>query len=278
MSRWKLPFICLPAALMLGACSAQKSEEAVAAADAIQGPRLPDGVSPGVAFAFDYDFILPGDAISKVQEQHAAACQRLGISRCRVTGMRYDQPSEDNVSAQLDLLLAPDAAHAFGNEATDVVRNAGGELDRASARGENAGEQIRLSQTESAGVTAEIARIQARLAAKGLAASERTELQSQLSDLRQRLLGQAAERDAKEAAIASTPVTLTYASQGIIGSKGAFGKASVASLSSLESAAALLLFLGGLALPWLLVGLALITAWRAARKRLAAGRQQAVQP
>lgn len=268
MKQSNLPMLFASAALLLGGCSEQRAEHAAATADEVAvSPNIPTAIAPGVAFSFDYSFTLPAKAISQVQEQHARACQRLGPKQCRVSGLQYEQPDADRVSAQLDLLLAPDVAHAFGNEAIGAVREAGGELDRAEVRGENAGEKIRLSQSDSAGISAEVERIEARLTAKGLLAGERNQLQAQLSDLRERLRGQSAERSTLETAIASTPVTLTYSSEGVLGSKGAFGKAGSASLASMASLAALVLYFGGMILPWLVVGGGLLFAWRAMRKR-----------
>lgn len=268
-----LPILALLApAFLLAGCAAEKSEEATAAADSAavdtqaSGPDVAGPVAPGVAFRFDYSFSLPAKAVSQVQQQHVAACQRLGPNRCRITGMNYEQPREDEVAARLDLLLAPDVAHAFGNEVIEAVEKAEGKLETASVSGENAGDQIRLSQEDSAAIEAEIARIEARLAAKGLTERERVELRQQISALREKLRGQASERKQKEASIASTPVSLSYASQGILAGDGTFTKAASASWSSLEGMLALLSLALGTALPWLALVGGIVLAWRFARR------------
>ncbi|MBN8501860.1 MAG: DUF4349 domain-containing protein [Sphingomonadales bacterium] len=271
MRSFPLPLVVLCAPVLLAACSTEKSDEAAAATDVVSGesapPGVPGGVAPGVAFRYDYAFTMPAKGISRVQQQHAAACQQLGIGSCRVTGMRYDQPGADQVSARLDLLLAPDVAHSFGNEAIGLVEKADGKLDNAAVQGENAGDAIKLSQSDSAAIEAEIARIDARLAAKGLTAAERLELQQQVAGLREQQRGQAADRQAKEAAIASTPVTFTYASQGILTGDGTFTKAASASWSSLSGMIALLTLILGVALPWAAMIGGVILLWRWLRRR-----------
>jgi Domain of unknown function (DUF4349) len=246
-------------ALLLAGCGQEKSAEApaqdaasTANSTAESGPGISGVVAPGVAFRYDYAFTLPGKSISQVQQQHAAACQRLGPNRCRVTGMSYDQPGEDRVSARLDFLLAPDLAHSFGNEAISVVEKAEGKLENASVQGENAGDAIRLSQSDSAAIQAEIARLEARLAAKGMANAERVELQQQVAALREQLRGQAADRKSNEAAIATTPVSFAYASEGIMAGSGTFAKAASASWMSMESLIAFLSLVLGVTLPWIL--------------------------
>lgn len=269
-------------ALLLSACSAEKAEDSASAASEavsstaessaadVAGPGIGGAVAPGVAFTYAYAFTLPAKAVSSVQREHAAACERLGTSRCRVTGMSYEQPGSEDVSARLDLLLAPDLAHRFASEGIAAVERAEGKLDHASVNGENAGDAIKVSQSDSAAIQAEVERLQARLAAKGLTSAERVELQRQVAELTGQLRGQAADRKAKEAAIATTPVTFSYSSEGLLAGGNTFGKAAGASLNSMEAALALVTLAAGVVLPWaLLIGL-IVLAWRGLRRRAAA--------
>lgn len=255
------------AALLLSACnkaedSAASGEAADAAAPAAQeavssidktGPGIGGAVAPGVAFAYRYAFTLPSDAIARVQQQHAAACEKLGTTRCRVTGMNYEQPREGEVQARIDFLLAPDIAHSFGSGGIAAVEEAKGKLANAAINGEDAGGAIKLSQQSSAGVEAEIKRIEERLAMGGLSKGERVELQQQIASLREQLRGEVALRRGKEASIASTPVTFDYASEGLLGGSNSFGKAASASWGSAQTALSFVVLLAGVALPWLLL-------------------------
>lgn len=252
-----MPLTALTTILLLSACSGEKSEEASAPAAAEQsvahdatGPTIDRSIAPGVAFTFDYAFTLPAKAITGVQREHTAACARLGPSRCRVTGMAYDQPREGEVTARLDFLLAPDVAQAFASDAIGMVEKADGTLDNAKVAGENAGEAIKLSQADSAGIESEVKRIEERLAAKGLANSERVELQQQLANLREQLRSGAQQRKGLEQSIATTPVTFAYSSEGILAGKGTFSKAAGASLTSMSALGSFLLLLLGTLGPW----------------------------
>ncbi|MGB7656183.1 MAG: DUF4349 domain-containing protein [Novosphingobium sp.] len=260
------------ASLALSACGEKRSDEsaAVTSAEAAKdtaGPALSPAVAPGVAFRFDYAFTLPSAAISGVQREHAAACAKLGLSRCRVTGMNYEQNGKDNASAQLSFLLAPDIAQTFASDSVAAVEQAEGKLETAQVSGENADAQIRLSQSESAGIEAEAKRIEARLAAPGLSASERTELQSQIAALREQLRGKTQQRQSLEQSIATTPVNFSYSSESLIAGQGTFGKAVGASWSSLQGLLAFLALVGGVALPWLAVAGLVTLAWRRLRRK-----------
>lgn len=271
--------LTLATALALSACSGEKSEEPAAyaseaAADSgaatssgLAGPDIGGKVAPGVAFTYNYAFTLPGKSISGVQREHAAACEKLGTARCRVTGMTYDQPDAETVSARLNFLLAPDLAHRFASDGIAAVERAEGTLDNASVNGEDAGGAITLSQQDSAAIAAEVARLEGRLKAKGLGDGERRDLEARLSELRGQLRSEEQLRRGKEASVASTPVSFSYASQGVLGKDAGFGQALAASWNGLESTFGVLLLIAGILLPWLaLAGLA-VFGWRWLRRR-----------
>ena len=282
--------LTITTALLLSACGAKTTDETAApaaaeaagsqakAANDATGPGIDRSLAPGVAFQYDYAFTAPAAAITGIQREHASACAKLGPSRCRVTGMAYEQPREGEVSARLDFLLAPDVSQAFASDAIGMVQKAEGKLDNARLEGQNAGQAIVLSQQDSAAIEAEATRIAGRLAAKGLTAAERVELQQQLAGLREQLRGNAQDRRSSEASIATTPVSFSYASEGLIGGKGTFGKAASASLSSVQTALSFALLLAGIALPWAALVALIVLAWRSPVLRRVVGAARREKP
>src|SRR5215218_7464252 len=73
-------------------------------AESSRAPR-PPGVAPtaapGVAFNYRYAFRLPAENIGRVQEEHAQACEKLGVEHCRITAMNYRDDGDWHVEAQL---------------------------------------------------------------------------------------------------------------------------------------------------------------------------------
>jgi len=262
-------------ALALIGCSERRADDAMsgeapamaeAAADAAGGgPDVAVTAAPGVAFHYAYAFRLDDDRIAGVQEAHAAACEALGIARCRITGMVYRLVRENEVEARLEFKLDPTIARKFGRDALASVEKAEGVLAEARISGEDVGTQIDDSQRRSADIGAEIARLEARLKQGGLADRERTELQQQIAALRERLDSERTVRRSGETLLATTPMVFDYVGTGGLPGIGYGNPFSDAANMLARSGSLLLSFVlvvGAALLPWALLLALLLLLWR----------------
>lgn len=275
-------------ALALVGCSQQAAEDAsVAEAENTQSsaasdasgdaaaPRIGIEAAPGVAFDYAYTFRLADDRIAKVQEEHAAACETLGVQRCRIVDVRYQLTDEKLVEAQTQFKLDPGIARKFGANAIASVEKAEGVLADASIAGEDVGTEILASQQRSAGSEAEIARLEGRLKSGGLDKRERAELLAQISQLRGQLGDERQSRRAGEARIAWTSVAFNYVSDGGlpgIGHENPFANAGETLMRSGSTALTFVLTLGAAILPWGILIALLMVFWRS--RLVSAVRQQ----
>jgi len=179
-------------------------------------PGIAVTAAPGVAFTYDYAFRLPNAKISAVQEQHAQACEKLGIDRCRITGMRYTVASQDDISAMLSFKLEPSIARAFGKEGIAAVERASGMLVNAEISGTDAAAVIASANKAGDSLRSELTKIETRLKETGISASERADLIAQAADLRTRLQATATEKDDARASLATTPMTFDYRSGDVL--------------------------------------------------------------
>ncbi len=209
-------------------------------------------VAPGVAFQYQYSFRVPGEKIEAVQDEHAAACETLGLSRCQITGLNFQQGEAGYPEGRMEFLLDPSIARKFGRDAISSVEKAEGIVANSNVSGDNVGSEIASSQVRSAGIEAEVKRIEARLAGKGLANDERTELRRRAEELRDMLGGEKEARRGGEKRLATTPVVFDYSGNMGIGGAGAFGDAWAASSSSMATMFAFVMLFAGVILPWLL--------------------------
>ncbi len=280
-------------ALALIGCSEQKAEDVTASeapaaetvteestADAATTPRIGIEAAPGVAFDYAYTFRLADDRISKVQEEHAAACETLGTQRCRIVDVRYQLSDEKLVEAQTQFKLEPGIARRFGASAIESVEKAEGVLADASVAGEDVGTEILASQQRSAGSQAEIARLEERLRAGGLDKRERAELLAQIGQLRGEIDGERQTRRSGEARIAWTSIAFNYVSDGGlpgIGHENPFASAGETLMRSGSTALSFALTLSAALLPWGIL-LALAVAFWRSRFMVAVRRQMRAKP
>lgn len=175
-------------------------------------PGIAVTAAPGVAFNYQYGFRLPPRAIAGAQEAHAQACEKLGIARCRITGMDYRVVGENDIRGTLRFKLDPVIARAFGKQGIDLIQAAKGTLVAASITGTDAGEAIERATATRAEADAAVRRSEAELARTGVTADERVELQ------RQRAAAATAVREAADtvadnrASLARTPMQFDYQS------------------------------------------------------------------
>jgi hypothetical protein len=165
-----------------------------------------------VAVSYDYSFRLPIERLAGVQEQHAAQCETLGISRCRIVGMTYQALSNRTISATLALKLAPDIARQFGKKGIDAVVSQGGMLAEARIDSEEVGAAMAAVDSEADAIAKERKEIADQLAKAGLGAAERAQLQARLAPLRDTERQGQATKAGAALKLASTPMNFGYES------------------------------------------------------------------
>ncbi|MCP3735446.1 hypothetical protein M9979_11255 [Sphingomonas sp. RP10(2022)] len=200
-------------ALALTGCSkAPDGAEQLQTSDVAQAPGINVTAAPGVAFNYRYGFRLPPRAIAAAQEAHAQACEKLGIARCRITGMDYRVVGENDIRGTLRFKLDPAIARAFGKQGIDLIQAAKGTLVEAAITGTDAGDAIARAEATRAEAAAAIGRADTQLARPAASEAERTELQQQRAAAATAAREAAATAADNRASIARTPMEFAYES------------------------------------------------------------------
>ena len=179
-------------------------------------PGINVTAAPGVAFDYRYAFRLPTPRISQVQEAHATMCEKLGLEKCRIIGMRYQLRGADSIAAMLALKLDPAIARDFGKQATKLVTDAQGMLVDQEISGIDVGTRIDSATRDKARIEADIDRLESELRALGVRDPRRGEIAARIDDLRRQLRSLDSTRDADREALAGTPMVFNYGSGTVI--------------------------------------------------------------
>lgn len=258
----RISIVCV--CLALAACSKSAPPEAESDSQG-SGPGVDVTAAPGVAFDYRYAFRLPPAKIAGAQEAHAQACEKLGISRCRITGMRYTLTRGDGVEAMLAFKLDPALARAFGRQGIAAIEAAEGMLIDAEITGADAGARIAELGKADATLAAARDKIDRELARKDISSATRAELARQRGELDAQRRDAQQKTDEQRASLASTPLTFQYHSGTVVrgfGARTALAEAADTAGNSLQWTLAILL--GAIALlgPPAIVLLLGALAWR----------------
>ena len=242
----------------------------MAAAEQAGGPNINVSAAPGVAFNYRYAYRLPNSRISAAQEAHAAMCEKLGVTRCRITGMRYSVVNERDVSASLELKLDPAIARAFGKDATKVITDAEGMLVDQQISGVDVATSIERANRGRAEMEDELERVNRELARPGLSNAVRDRLLSEAASLRSQIRALGEQKSADEESLAKTPMAFYYGSGKTIPGfdepapiRDAFARAAY----NFMSAIGFLIIAIATLLPWIVLIAAGIWAYRRYRPR-----------
>ena len=145
-------------ALSLNACSEQESAVSVdemAAQDSVSAPEQADPASdasiateaipvslPQLAYEYDFLFALPGEDLRKLQRQHASLCEQQGPASCQIAGMSTQGETGDEMTGELQLLVATRHARAFGALLEDEAESVGAEQRTANIATEEVSKQL----------------------------------------------------------------------------------------------------------------------------------------
>ena len=176
------------------------------------GPNIAVSAAPGVAFNYRYAYRLPNARIQIAQEAHAAMCEKLGITHCRITGMRYSLVNEKDVSASLEMKLDPAIARAFGKDATKLVTDNEGMLIDQQISGVDAGASIQRADRGRAELQDQLDRVTRELSRSGLSNVVRDRLLSEATSLRSQIAALGEQKASDEESLAKTPMAFYYGS------------------------------------------------------------------
>lgn len=203
-------------ALLLCSCSARDrgGQTQRSAEDSRSPPAISPTAAPGVAFNYDYEFSLTDKRISAAQEAHASACEKLGLARCRITGMSYSVSQDERVTAELDLKLDPLIARQFGKAALQSVEASDGKLVRLDIGSSDEGAAVEDATKQRNDVSSQLQQLQQELDKTKPGTDARANLVSQIQALQQQAASQSRSIESSQAALASTPMQFHYYGRG----------------------------------------------------------------
>ena len=207
MNKFAMRMTIVAIAAAAAACS-QQQESSSDAAESV-APNVSPTAAPGVAFDYRYLFGLPDAQITAAQEAHASACETLGITKCRITGMTYHLDERDRVSASLNLSIDAALARGFGKQAIVAVDEAGGRLRSVAITGDDQNPTLEATAARERDAEGAGSSIDTSLNETSQSV-DRSILREQARQARSAAIEAREEGAAARAKVTSTPMHFTY--------------------------------------------------------------------
>ena len=199
-----------------------RAAEAAPAPEANQPPAPLPPSAPMLAYSYEYRIAAPAKAIRALAARHEAACVAAGPAICQVTATDITTEGEGEVRGTLTLRAEPAWLRKFRGGLTREAHDAGGEVQSAAATSEDLTRQIVDTEAAMRAKTTLRDRLQELLASRPGKLSELLELEQALADVQQQIDAANSELAVMRTRIATSALTLNYASSGIAGRPGAW--------------------------------------------------------
>jgi hypothetical protein len=260
--------------IVLTACNKPQNENRMALKtfDVMEAPPPAADIKithPEIAYTYSYTFRLPAERIADAQRAHIALCDQVGFAHCHMLQMNRDA---DGIGTGGSLKLEVDAAIArkFGHQMSDQVAGAGGAQVGTSITAEDLSKQI--VDTE------------ARLRSKELLAARLTELlrtrkgpvgdlvaaERGVADVQEEIDGARTSLATDRGRVAMSTIDVSYRSNEAFsnGFSAPIREALDNIGAYLSKSLALLMVAVVVAIPWLVVLVGLVFAFRRLRQAL----------
>ena len=239
------------------------------------GRALPS--APLLAYAYSVGLEASAKAIPSLLAGHQAACKAAGNARCQVINASTQSYGVDQITGQLEMRAEPLWLEGFRAKLADDAKAAGGRVTASSTESEDLTREIVDVSARLAAQRALRDRLQRLLESRPGKLSELLEVERELARVQGELDGLSSNLAVMQARVATSRLTLQYASRASAVSSDSWAPLRDALngfFGTVVGGFALLIRLVAALLPFALVlgplgwfGLRAVRRWRAARQK-----------
>lgn len=166
---------------------------------------------PQLAYSYRYGFRLPSDRVAETQKAHAAACEKLGSTRCRVISLSQSG-DENRHYGELKLSVEAKQARPFAADLGGIVSGKGGEQIDAGMTAEDLSRQIVDTDARIRAKTLLAERLTQLLATRGGSVADLVAAERALSQVQEELDQARTWLAEMKGRVAMSDMTITYSS------------------------------------------------------------------
>lgn len=176
-----------------------------------QAGAVADPSRPQLAYSYRYGFRLPADEVADTQKAHAGACEKLGMTRCRVINMTRSG-DENHQFGELQISIDAGLARSFGATLGTIASGRGGRQVDAGISAEDLSKQIIDTDARVRAKTLLADRLTQLLATRGGSVADLVEAERALSQVQEELDQARTWLAEMKGRVAMSTMTISYSS------------------------------------------------------------------
>lgn len=246
---------------------AESGGETVAAQEAApaSAPGAPE-IAARIAYAYRLGYRLPADRVAAAQAAHLQLCDAMGAARCRLVAQ--ERRGGEMAGGSMAFEVEARAARDFADRMDAAVGSAGGSTTSRAVSAEDLSKSIIDTEARLRAKQALADRLLAIIRTRGGKVGELVEAERAFAEAQEELDAARSGLEVMQRRVATSRIDADYRSIGSEGGGGwAVRDAIDAAGRTLGMSVAALIGLVVAALPWLVLGAALIWGWRRWRRR-----------
>lgn len=209
-----------------------------------------------LAYNYDYAIEAPPPRVRPLVLKIQSECVSAGPTRCQVTGSNISEQGGDRVIAKLELQATPAWLVGYADRIAKEAADAGGRLTNQTVGSEDLSRQIVDSAAQVRAKTALRDRLQKLLETHPGSVQDLLKVEEELATVQGDLDAANSELATMRERVATSQVTIAFASTGVLSPQGAWSPipSAMSDVTSIfAQSIAAMIYIVAIAVPWLLV-------------------------
>ncbi len=244
---------------MMGRTDMAQSEMKMGAP--VRAQSQPNNSALLLAYRYHFNFAIPSNALESVSQKAIDTCASAGMDKCRVVNSSLNRYDDDNISANIELRVAPDWFENFKRGLVSDSDTAGGKLTGSNVSSEDLTIAISDNDAKLNALKTLRSRLHGLLETKGNALKDIIAVERELARVQGQIEGSTARLRVLRTRVSMSQVHLSYETKSVAASRSSFTPIKRALHDFIgtvaQGFAGVIRFIAFI-LPWLVIGIPLL--------------------
>ncbi|MBL4871422.1 MAG: DUF4349 domain-containing protein [Robiginitomaculum sp.] len=247
--------------MMGGAMETAQAEMKMSSPAPMRGQSAQDKSQLLLAYRYHFNFAIPSKALETVSQKAIETCTSAGVDMCRVVSSSLNRYSDDNVSANIELRIAPKWFEDYKASLLNDSKGGGGKLTGSTTSSEDLTIAISDSGAKLGALKTLRARLTGLLETKGSDLKDLIAVERELARVQGQIESSTARLRVLRTRVSMSQLYLNYETKAVAASRSSFSPIKHALndfIGTVAQGFAGVIRFTAFFLPWLIIGIPLL--------------------